>query len=510
MSDSRTKNTIRNIKSGVFFKMVRILLIFINRTIILWYLGVEFTGLSSIFTSILQVLNLAELGFNTAVVYSLYKPFADNDKKKISEIVSLLRKIYYYVGTIILIGGLIIMPFIPYLINGSYPSNINLYLLYLLFLIDTVVSYYLFSYKECLLIADQRQDIANKIKTIIEIIKCVFQFLVIYFTKNYYVFLIVSIIATICINILIEYITRKKYPFYEKKKEKIKMPTEMKQQVIGLMINRICDTFRNSFDSIIISSLFGLTITAIYSNYYYVYSAIYGIVLIISNSLLASVGNSIIKKTELENYRDMQIFYWLYTWIICVSTTCLGCLFQPFMKLWAGDNLLLSNYNMILFCVYFYLINMNNIRNLYISGTGLWWKIKKSYLMEAIANLVLNILLGILFGITGVLLATIITIFLFNYLQRNNILFKYYFKNEKIIQFYSEQLYYIILTTIVFIISYHCCSLIDGNVLFILLIKGFVSVVISLILLFIGLRLSKRYEDAKQFIKKTINIKKEH
>ena len=410
MPDSRTKNTIRNIRAGLIYKIVTIVLLFINRTAILWVLGAEFTGLTSLFASILQVLNLAELGFNTAIVYSLYKPMAEKDEKKICEIVSLFKKIYTIIGTIIFLGGLLVLPFIPHLIKGTYPSTINIYILYLLYLTNSAISYYLFAYKECLLIADQREDIVENIRTIVENARYIIQLVVLLTTKNFYIYMIVAIFGTIITNICIEIITKKRYSYYKKISSKLKIPAELKKQVSGLMINRICDTFRNSFDCLIISTFLGLVSTAIYSNYYYVYSALYGIMLIICNSMSASVGNSIIVKTEEENYKNMETFYWMFTWIIGTTTVCLGCLYQPFMKMWAGDNLLLSNCNMFLFCIYYYAINMNNIRNQYITGTGIWWHLKVSYLIEAIANLLLNIILGKLFGITGVLIATIITI----------------------------------------------------------------------------------------------------
>lgn len=504
MSDSRTKNTIRNIIAGVFNKFIIIIMPFINRTAIIWILGAEFTGISSLFTSILHVLNLAELGFNTAVVYSLYEPMATKNKEQICKTVSMLKKIYYIVGTVMLIVGLMILPFINIFIKGTYPSSINIYFLYILYLSNSVISYYLFAYKECLLIADQRKDIASNIRTVVEIIKNVAQLIVLLVTKNFYFFLFITILSTVITNIIIEICTRKRYPFYKEFKENLKIPTKMKKQVSGLMINRVCDTFRNSFDTLIISSMFGLVATAIYSNYYYIYAALYGIMLEICNSMSASVGNSIIKKDEKENYKNMETFYWIFTWILGISTVCLGCLYQPFMKIWVGDSLLLPNKDMFLLTLYFYLINMNNIRNQYISGIGIWWKLKKTYIAEAIGNLILNIVLGKYLGITGVIIATIITIFVFNYLQRNKVLFNEYFKSENIHKFYINQIYYFFIVGLAFIVSYLLCSLFNKGIILHLIIRLGISIGISLIVLFIGLRISSYYYESKKFINDNI------
>lgn len=501
MSSSRIKNTVRNINAGLINQIITIILPFINRTAILWTLGAEFTGLASLFSSILNVLNIAELGFNTAVVYSLYKPMAEHNEKKICEIVSLLKKIYSIIGIIVLVIGLSLMPALPFLIKGSYPSTINIYVLYLLYLINSAISYHLFAYKECLLIADQRQDIAKNIRTIVNIVRYLLQLIILLITKNFYAYLVVAILGTIATNLVIEVITRKKYPYYKRVNDKLKIPAEMKKEVNGLMINKICDTFRNSFDSLIISSFIGLTATAIYSNYYYIYSSLYGIMLVICNAMSASVGNSIVQKTAAENYDNMLTFSFAFSWILGIATTCLGCLYQPFMTLWAGSDLLLPTFSMLMFCLYFYTININNIRNQYISGTGMWWKLKFSYIIEALANLLLNIILGKLLGIAGVILATILTIFFLNFLLRNKILFANYFKSSDKCEFYKEQIYYFILTLISFGSAYYVTSIINySNIIINIIGNGLISLIISLIIMTLGLSFTKRYKESKKFI----------
>lgn len=508
MEDSRTKNTVRNIGAGLINQIVSIILPFINRTVILWSLGAEFTGLSGLFSAILSVLGIAELGFNTAIVYSLYKPMAENDENKICEIVSLYRKIYEIIGTIIFIIGMVIMPFLKYLIHGSYPNEINLYVVYFLYLLNTVISYYMFAYKECLLIANQRQDIAQNLRTIVNIFRYGMQFAILLILHNFYYYLIVAIIGTIVTNLGIQCITVKKYSYFKQIKKKQHVPVEMITQVKGLMINKICDTFRNSFDSLIISSFIGLTATAIYGNYYYIYSAVYGVMLTICNAMAASVGNSIVEKDECQNYEDLLTFSALFSVVMGVCTALMACLYQPFMKLWAGNNLLLPTFDMFLFCVYFYVINMNNIRNQYISGTGIWWKLKVSYTVEAIANLLLNFILGKVLGITGVLLATIITIFIFNYLQRNTILFKNYFKKSSYSKYLLEQLYYALFAVIAVGVSYILCRQINLGSVFGMITKGLIVSVVSSIILLIGVFLSPRRCAVFNFVKQMFKIKR--
>lgn len=504
MADSRTKNTVRNIAAGLANQGVSIILPFINRTIILWSLGAEFTGLSGLFSSILSVLGIAELGFNTAIVYSLYRPMAEHDEDKICEIVSLFRKIYGIIGTIVLVLGMAVMPFLKYLIHGSYPSEINLYVVYFLYLLNSVISYYMFAYKECLLIADQRQDMAQNMRTVVNILRYAAQFVVLLVFHSFYQYLIVAIIGTMVTNLGIQRLTVKKYPYFKQIKGKQRIPQELIMQMKGLMVNKICDTFRNSFDSVIISSFIGLTATAIYGNYYYIYSAVYGIMLTICNAMSASVGNSIIEKNEDRNYEDLLTFSALFAFILGICTALLACLYQPFMKLWAGEKLLLSTTDMLLFCIYFYVINMNNIRNQYISGTGIWWKLKASYIVEAAANLLLNFILGKYFGISGVLLATIITIFAFNYLQRNAVLFRSYFKQSSYMKYLMEQFYFAFVAIAAVSCSYVVCSKISLDSILGLVIKGGITVIISGSILFVGLLTSKRRQAVLGFLSQVL------
>ena len=222
----------------------------------------------------------------------------------------------------------------------------------------------------------------------------------------------------------------------------------------------------------------------------------------IANAMSASVGNSIVKNSPETNYRHLLTFSQLYAGIVGFCTVGLACLYQPFMKMWVGEGLTLPVFDMLLFCVYFYAINMNNMRNQYVSGTGMWWKLRWSYVLEAVANLLLNFVLGILWGITGVILATIITIIVFNYLQRNSVLFKTYFKNQSIKTFYLQQLYYLILTTVGLVISYFICEYLPLDGIPNMALRIIVCLTIPNIIYYLGIKHTKTFGDSRNLIKK--------
>lgn len=228
----RTKNAVRNILSGFINKIVVLLFPFVIRTIIIKQLGSEYLGLNSLFTSILQVLNLTELGFSSAVVFSMYKPIAEKDENTICALMNFYKKVYRVIGSIILVVGLLITPFIKNLITGTYPTDINIYILYVIYLINTAITYFLFAYKSTLLTAHQRSDLTSNVNTVTYILQYILQIIVLCVLKDYYMYVIISIITTILNNLIIAYIAKNKYPQYlPKGKISKEMTTEIRKRV---------------------------------------------------------------------------------------------------------------------------------------------------------------------------------------------------------------------------------------------------------------------------------------
>ena len=175
----RTKNATRNIIFGVILKAYQIIVPFLMRTAMIYLMGVQYLGLNSLFTSILQVLNLAELGVGSAMIYSMYKPIAEDDNATICALMKLYKTYYRIIGLVIAVIGCALTPFIPKLISGDVPDNLNIYLLYLLNLGATVLSYWLYAYKNCILQAHQRVDIVSKVSLVTSTIQYALQLLVV-------------------------------------------------------------------------------------------------------------------------------------------------------------------------------------------------------------------------------------------------------------------------------------------------------------------------------------------
>lgn len=476
VSASRLKNAKRNVSNGIIKQFVGIGLSFAIRTGIIYALGAEYQGLSGLFTAILQVLSLADLGFSTAVTFVLYKPIAEDDTKTICAIVAFLKKVYRIVGLVVLVIGLCIMPFLEHLISGSYPNDINLYILFLIYLGNAVVSYFLFAYKSTLLTAMQRDDIVSKIFTFTSIVIKTLQLILLFVFRNYYVFIIILPLGSVINNCLLQIVSRRVFPELEAKGT-IDAETKaiLTKQVKAVFINRLSDIARNCFDDIIVSSFIGLVAVAAYDNYYYIFTAILGIMSIIIHSIRASVGNSLVKESKEKNFVDLQKFTFLFMWISGWCSVCMFILYQPFMTVWmkGKSEMLLSFGNMILFCLYFYSYCMTHTKGVYLESKGLFWECRKLYIIEALGNLALNIILGYFFGITGVLLATIVTILVVNFLGGTEVLFKHYFE-KKPSKFYLLHLKCFLATIVSAGVTFGVCSLVQFN--------GIMEVVVKLII----------------------------
>ena len=201
MKIQRTRNAGRNIIFGILQKIYQIVIPFIMRTIMIYYMGITYAGINNLFVSILQVLNLAELGIGAAMTYSMYRPIADDDQELICALMNLYKKTFRYIGLIILVLGVMLLPFIPKLISGSIPEELNIFMLYLMYLGNTVLSYWLFAYKNSLLYAHQRTDINSKVILFTNTIQYIVQIYVLIVLKNYYLYITTTIFTQILTNI---------------------------------------------------------------------------------------------------------------------------------------------------------------------------------------------------------------------------------------------------------------------------------------------------------------------
>jgi len=499
------KNAKRSIVIGLFNKLIMMIMPFVIRSIINLTLGSQYLGLSSLFSSIIQVLSLTELGFSSAMVYHMYKPIADNDQKQINALLNLYKSAYRIIGIAILALGGIIMAFLPFLVKGSYPEGINIYFLFAIYVINTSISYFLYGYKQSLLVAYQREDINSIINLVVQTAMHICQIALLLVTHNYYLYILCMPLFTVLNNLWMGLMTKKLFPNAIAKGKLDKHTLSgIKQLVAGTFIQRACGVTRNSLDSICVSAFLGLTLTGIYNNYYVIFNGVTTLLGIIGTSLSGGIGNHVAVKTVDENFEELRKIDFLYMNISGISTVCLMCLYQQFMKLWMGDTMLLPFGAVVLMCIYFYVLKMGDMKYLYNTANGLWWKLRWRAIIETILNVVLNILLGKLWGVYGIIAATIISLITINFIWGTTILFKEYFKLDRLFQYYKYQIVYLIVTVVICAITYYISNVlitVEGLMLG-FIVKAIVSLTLSVFFYWIIYFKTDIFRQAIKMIKK--------
>lgn len=498
------RNTILGAVTGVINKLVVTLLPFIMRTIMIYFMGTQYLGLSSLFNSILNMLSLAELGFGSALVFSMYKPIAENDDNTLCALLSLYKKIYRIIGTIILAAGLTVIPFIKYFVSGDIPDDVNLYVLYLIFLANTTVSYFLFAYKNSLLLAFQRNDIYSTVNTVLSVLEYGLQITLVILFRNYYCYAIIFPIFTIIGNLVRAVIVQKKYPQYVCKgivsKEDRK---KIYSKTVALASHKIGNTISTSLDSLIVSAFLGLSSVAIFGNYNYIVGTVMSIIWIVYASMTAGIGNRMNLHSVSDNYRDFRAIHSFNNVIMCWATGCIMFLYQPFMEVWVGKENMLGTSSVIVFSMYFYISQSRKIVLLYKDAAGLWKEDQFKPLVGAAVNLLFNIIGVQVIGINGVIMSSIISFLFVEIPWESRTLYKYYFELS-VREYIKTEIIAFIKAVPIWVVLGAVCTRISCVGIAGLVVKGIICIILPLPYLWFMYR---KDEAFMQLLKKLIPVR---
>lgn len=434
-NDNRTKNASRNVISAFFNRIILYVLTFVSRRLFIHYIGIEYLGINGLFSNILTLLSMADLGIGTALNISLYKPIAEDDTKKISEILSYFSKLYIYIGISVGIIGFSFTPFLKYIINLDKPIP-NIQLIYAIIIIKNIFSY-VYVYKSSIIYADQKNYIINKVDTIISLIRAIVQIVIIVILHNYILYILTDSISVLIKNIIISSHADKLYPFI---KQKERLPENEKKiilsDVFSLFFYKVSFALLNGTDSIIISIIIGTIAVGLYSNYLMITEAIETFISLFFNSLIASIGNIVAKEKKENGFKAYKVLQLLSNWISALVVCELFILFQNVVSLLFGQNLLMDNLTVIAIVLNVYFsICMRPVWT-FREGTGMYSYIRYIMLCTATLNIVLSVLLGKWIGVAGVIFATSISKLLTYFWYEPKVLFnkffgisvKYYYK----------------------------------------------------------------------------------
>lgn len=495
----------RNTLWGIIYRVVTLLGPFAIKTILIKRLGAEYSGLNSLFTSILTVLNLANLGFSSSLVYTMYRAVVEDDKDQLCAMLNFYRKVYRIVGLVIIAMGLALMPFLPRLVADECPADVNLYILFGIYLTETSLGYLMFAYNIAIFDAYQRTDITMKNQTVRYLVQYTLQIISLLLFRNYYAFIILQPLMVIPNNIMNYLAARKYFPDIRCRGELDKATkNSIYRRVSTLFGHKVGSTVLVNIGSVIVSAFLGLKNVAIYGGYNYIITAVNGLVEIVTNGSIAGIGNKLITDTVEDNYRLFRTMTYGWLTLIGGAATCMMCFYQPFIGgVWLGKDYLVDEWVMILFVLYFYSWMFRIMQLTYRDAAGLW---NKDWLKPYVA-IVVN-LTGCLTmvrytqNLAGVLIPTIFVMFFVYFPWEAHVLFKHLFRRS-----WKEYLVQVLsLTALAFAccgLSYWLCLLLaPANTLLSLVIRvGIVAVVYPGIWLLVTHR-SREFKHLVQILKR--------
>ena len=504
---SRTEYSLLNMITGLGGYAINTILGFVCRMVFVKCLSADYLGVNGLFTNLLTVLSLAELGIGNAVVFALYKPLAEHDEKKIASLVKFYGKAYKIIGIVVAVVGIAMIPFLSMIIKSQPNIAENIYLLYAINLFNTSSTYF-FSYRSSLIIAAQQNYIVSGVNYIITILQSIVQMIVLLATHNYLLYLLIQTVGTFLYNIIISKIAVIKFP-YIKSKDIDKLPVEEKKTLFAnirdLMIYKISGLLVNSTDNILITFFKGLSITGIASNYTLLVNTLTSLLGQIFNGLTASIGNHNALESNDKKYEMFSFFNLLNFWIF--GWASLGIVFcsSDIVKLCFGKEYVLPTYIPIIMAVNFFSTGMLNAIWTYKHTMGLFHYGRFMQIFTGVFNIVFSIVLGKYFGLFGILAATFFARLLTNMWYDPYAVYKYGFEMNPL-KYLKKYAYYLIVLAIAIVGCIFGMRLIHGNMIVVVLGKIIVCSVITNIVFYIAFCKSNEFKKIKNVCDNVKNI----
>lgn len=447
---SRIQSSKKNIVYGAAGKIARITAKFLIRTVIIQSLGAAYLGLDGLFLNVVSVLSIAEMGISSAICFSLYKPIVQNNSYEMQQYLQLYKKIYTILGWFMLLIGLAITPFLQFIVNFPDGLSINYQLIYVLFLLSTVSTYWFGAYKSVIFTADQSNYVVTNVQNAVYCVAAIVQVVALLCTNNYYLYLIISIACNVVTNLVLSMFAEYAYPqVFSLKPNPLSDENrhELFKNVYGLALTKIATVIYTSSDNIVISVFVGTVVVGYYSNYLEVVSGVTGVISILFSGILSSIGNVNASGDRDKMYDVFKKMLFANMWIYGVCFTCLMQLFQDFIALWAGKDYLFGNSIVYLIGLMFLLPGLGNTCTIYKDACGLFWQTRYRACATALMNIVVSIILAARIGIAGVFIGTIVSFLTTTLLYDSRILYNEKFeKNVKHYYFwFCKSVVYIVL-----------------------------------------------------------------
>lgn len=452
-SMGRIDNAARNIFFGYIGNILTTILGFISRTVFIYILGTTYLGINGLYSNILSVLSLADLGMGTAINYSLYRPVAEKDYEKIKSLMYLYKRAYMIIAFIIAMMGLTFAPFLRYFIKNPGNIGINeLTIYYLIFLFNTVSTYFV-AYKYSLINAEQKGYIQTNIHTITKGIVVIVQIVILVVFKSFLLYLLTDAIIALIQKIYINIYLNKLYP-YLLDKEIIKLSkdetTPIKRNIKALIYHKIGDVSGQQTDNILISSFVNVSTVGTISNYTLIITSVTQFIDIIFNSLISSFGNLIATEGIDKQYKLFKIYRFAGFWLYGFASIAFSILLSPFIELWIGSNMIISSIVINLIILDYYFKGHRVVVNNFKIAAGIFDEDKYLAFIRGIANLIISLIMVNKIGLPGIYIGTVLSGLIPSLIRPKIIYDKIFRISAK--EYYKDSITYLVILLIPFII----------------------------------------------------------
>ena len=500
MKSERKKSSFKNMITAVSSNVLTIIVGLVAQAVFIKILGSEYLGLNGLFSNVISMLGIVELGMGSAIIYNMYKPIAEEDHEKINSLMQFYKKSYRIITLIISIIGIMIIPFIKYIVDiESVTVGINVYLVYILFLLETICSYIL-SYKRSMLYADQKEYITNIIHMGYTILVNTMQLTFLYFTHDYYLYLIIKVMMRLVENIVISSYVNRRYSYLlDNNITKLDSKTEKDifQKIKALFFHKIGTFIVSGTDNIIISKYLGLVTVGLYSNYYMIINAVQTVINHIIQATRASVGNLLVTESKTKQFDIFNKIRFVNFWISCFSSICIFVIMDSFITIWIGYKFVLPTKVLLVLVINFFIVSSRSTYGAFKEAAGIFYEDRFVPIIESILNIVLSIIFVKKFGLMGVFMGTIASgLVLWCYSYPKYVYNKLF--GRKISDYMKETIYYFIIFILIAGFTYSLAILISFDNVYLQFIS---NVLIALIVPnVIMLLLFSKDENFKYFI----------
>ena len=501
---TRTEYSVMNTSVAIVARMSAILMGFLTRVVFTRVLSEGYVGINGLFTDILNILSLSELGVGTAITYALYGPIARKDIKRQQILMRMFRSFYRVTAVIVLVTGLVLIPFLDVLMKDR-PDVDHLILIYMLYMMNSVISYLLI-YKKTLVDAHQMNYLTVLNQNGFLILQDILQMIVLLVTKNFILFLIMAVLCTFAANVTMSRKADQLFP-YLRESCKEKLPKEERQDIIknvkAMLMHKLGNIVVNNTDNLLISGFVGVITAGIYSNYYLIIGSVRQVLDQAFQGVAASVGNlGITEEKEKVHQVFLQLFF-IGQWMYGVAGICLFEMLNPFVELAFGKKYLFPVEVVLVLCVNFAINGAKKSVTIFKESMGLFWNDRYKAIVEAVLNLGISVALVVRLGVTGVFLGTIFSMLLTSVWIEPYVIYKHSFERSSA-EFFLTYGKNLVVMGLVWLCTNYCCMIFRGGAFVNLIFRMCVCVVVPNVLLWLAYRRSEEWKRLFELMKKIV------